>query len=619
VTSSIAHWRRLARVCSTTSLLVLLAVPVCLPLVGPTAQATGPSLTVMPARTEAGDTVTVIGSRHPCPGEIVIRFDKLVVTRLVPEPPDATEYSAVVRVPADVTPFGHEISSWCIVNNDESGRPARATVVVMRPQLYLCAPDCTSPATGLPGDEFVLGIVEPLCEDMTVAWDGASIARVNDEGFEIETRLAVPTDATAGVHTVSTSCESKSDFASVTFEVRAAPTIGSTAPPTTASPTTASPTTASPTTASPTTSPRTSTAPTTAPSSTPPTTATTTPTPPTTTPRGGAPGRTTFAASLAAVEDLSAWKDLVATLGVVTLIVLLIGFPAEIFNSTFERHYDELTAIFARFRPPARWQRSPVLPIVVVGAIAAMLSALVEPGFGLSQQTVALTLGLFVAFIVVTVTFGLPRAWAVKRAVGHQMAFRAYPAALVIALFCALLSRAAHFQPGYVYGIVAAYAVAEQRRVHDRDDGRGVAAGAVAVLAVSLGAWLAWAPVDHYADGHTLGFPALVVDAALAAVFVAGVEAMAFQLLPMQFLDGAALRTWSRGGWRLLFGTALLGLGAVIFRLSGAASRSGDQSTPGVVPMLVLFAAFGAVSLAFWGYFRVRQALRPSLDETGRP
>jgi hypothetical protein len=484
----------------------------------------------------------------------------------------------------------------------------------MRPQLHLCAPDCTSLATGLPGDEFMLGIVEPLCADITVAWNGASIARVHDEGFEIETRLAVPSDATAGVHTVSTSCESKSHFASVTFEVRAAPTTSSTAPPTTAPPTTAPPTTAPPTT-----SPRTTNAPTTAPSSTAPTTPPTTPTPPTDTPRGGTPGRTTFAASLAAVDDLSSWEHLAATLGVVIVIVLLIGFPAEIFNSTFERHYDELTAVFARFRSPARWQRWPVVPIVVVGAIAAVLSALVEPGFGLSQQTVALTLGLFVAFIVVTVTFGLPRAWAVKGAVGQQMAFRAYPAALVIALFCALLSRAAQFHLGYVYGIVAAYAVADQRRVHDREDGRGVAAGAVAVLAVCLGAWLAWAPVDHYADGHTLGFPGLVVDAVLAAVFVAGVEAMAFQLLPMQFLDGAALRTWNRGAWRVLFGTALLGLGAVIFHLSGAASRSDDQSITGVIPMLVLFLAFGAVSLAFWGYFRVRQALWPWLDETGRP
>jgi hypothetical protein len=146
--------------------------------------------------------------------------------------------------------------------------------------------------------------------------------------------------------------------------------------------------------------------------------------------------------------------------------------------------------------------------------------------------------------------------------------------------------------------------------VRERDDGRGVAAGALAVLVISLLAWLAWAPMDHYADGHALTFPALVADATLAAVFVAGVEAMAFQLLPMTFLDGAALRSWSLGAWRALFAAALVGLGCVMFHVSHTGDPEGDHGTPAVVPMVVLFFAFGGVSVGFWSWFRLRDRWR---------
>jgi hypothetical protein len=42
-----------------------------------------------------------------------------------------------------------------------------------------------------------------------------------------------------------------------------------------------------------------------------------------------------------------------------------------------------------------------------------------------------------------------------------------------------------------------------------------------------------------------------VLDAFLACVVVVSVQALAFQLLPLTFLDGHAVSQWSRTAWRV--------------------------------------------------------------------
>jgi len=71
----------------------------------------------------------------------------------------------------------------------------------------------------------------------------------------------------------------------------------------------------------------------------------------------------------------------------------------------------------------------------------------------------------------------------------------AIPAALVLAILCAGLSRTAALEPPYVYGVFAAYLTRWDRGLDRRAKGGVVLVGALATLAVSL---LAWALLEDF-------------------------------------------------------------------------------------------------------------------------
>ena len=75
-------------------------------------------------------------------------------------------------------------------------------------------------------------------------------------------------------------------------------------------------------------------------------------------------------------------------------------------------------------------------------------------------------------------------------------------------------------------------------------------------------------------------------------------------LLPLRFLSGAAVYRWSRLAWALLFGISVF---AFVHLLVGPnTGYLADLSPAALIAALGAFAAFGAFSLLFWGYFRFR-------------
>lgn len=242
---------------STALLFMVLVIPGSIPLLKAQrgtepAQGVEPTLRVEPDRAVRGGMVTVTGEDHDCASEISIHFEGEVVA----EVPARGSSRVEIVIPSGAAPFANEVSSWCLPSSfDDVGieEQAQAVVYVMRPELYVCAPGCSDPATGMPGDEVVLGTVEPLCATVTIAWDSVPIAGFDDERYEVETVIAVPIDATAGTHTVSASCSSGPVFASVPFEVTAPPTTSSSTSSTSTSISTSSTTTSSTTTSSTTT------------------------------------------------------------------------------------------------------------------------------------------------------------------------------------------------------------------------------------------------------------------------------------------------------------------------------------------------------------------------------
>jgi hypothetical protein len=173
----------------------------------------------------------------------------------------------------------------------------------------------------------------------------------------------------------------------------------------------------------------------------------------------------------------------------------------------------------------------------------------------------------------------------------------------VIAALLVLVSRLGNLQPGYLYGIVlGAMFVTE---VSDREEGRETFLGSVWTLAAAVVAWLglAWVRTAGFAED---GFEVTLASTAFAAILVAGLEATAFGLMPLRFMPGYAIYRWNRLGWALLFGLSVFGF---IHILIGPTSGYLAELSPAAfVAALGVFAAFGALSIGTWAYFRLRTA-----------
>ena len=339
---------------------------------------------------------------------------------------------------------------------------------------------------------------------------------------------------------------------------------------------------------------------------------------PTEAPAGAAsPGASlpTFSGSVAGITDVNPDAGAIGgNLLLALLLLLIIGFIGELFNNTVENNYDEISGWFRKgpFRVVRRaFGRIRVNPpgrpgVLLFIALTAFISSFVDPGFGLNLRSVALFLGFLVGLIVVLASFKLPPILARRRRTGELGQLRPLPWALVIAAVFVLTSRLAHLQPGYLYGIVLGAIYVTD--VSDRDEGRETFFGSVWTLVAAVVAWVAlmWLrglglPAD--------GFGVTLLSTAFAATIVAGLEAAAFALMPLRFLPGYVIYRWNRPAWAILWAISLFAfLHILIGPTSGYVS---DLSPEAFTAALGVFAAFGALSIATWLYFRVRQRPEP--------
>ena len=298
----------------------------------------------------------------------------------------------------------------------------------------------------------------------------------------------------------------------------------------------------------------------------------------------------------------------------VALLGLLIVFPAQLFNSTYEENHERIDRRLATLRlrrrrsvaegvaaPPSRARRLSVfLGCVVVGTLMA---GLLDPKFGATTASYALVTGVFVSVLVTVLVVVL--AGRVYRSMSHHESgwyLEAIPSALLVAALCVLVSRLTHFQPGYLYGVLggAVFVAALDRR----SEGRAEVTASVVALVLALVAWVVFEPVAHAATRASAGYPVLALDSLLACLFIGGLEGMLFGLVPLRFLPGARIKNWSWVAWAVL--AAVVGYLFVHVLLMPESGYLGRSTTASVTTTIVLFVAFGLASVLFWGYFRWR-------------
>lgn len=335
--------------------------------------------------------------------------------------------------------------------------------------------------------------------------------------------------------------------------------------------------------------------------------------PPATVPPGGdaTPGPTppTFESSVLGIVDVNADTTAIGgSLLLALLLLLIIGFAGELFNNTVENNYEEISGWFRK--GPLGWLRRMVgklgggrarIGLLAFLGVTALISSFVDPHFGFDLRSLGEFLGFLVGLIVVLASFKLPPMLAHRRKTGELGTLRPLPWALVIAALFVLISRIGNLQPGYLYGIVLGAIFVKD--VPDKEAGRETFYGSLWTLAAAFLAWLAlgWARGLGYDPN---GFGITLLSTAFAAILVAGLEATAFGLMPLRFMPGHTVYKWNRLGWGLLFGLSVF---AFVHLLIGPTSGYVSQLSPqAFTAALGVFAAFGALSIATWGYFRFR-------------
>ncbi|HEY0868914.1 MAG TPA: MarR family winged helix-turn-helix transcriptional regulator, partial [Acidothermaceae bacterium] len=295
----------------------------------------------------------------------------------------------------------------------------------------------------------------------------------------------------------------------------------------------------------------------------------------------------------------------------ITLAAMLaLTFPSQLFNRTFEENYDEILAITRRRfgRPGARTaaeeatrsKRHTIVVFSVVVAAGSLIGSLRDPGFGANTRSVLTFIATGLALLVAAATaYLVGRTYRARVHAGISAQLRALPAGLLVAALCVAVSRIAHFQPGYLYGVVcgAVFAGSLKRR----ELGQLTMVSSLAMLVISVAAWFIWVPVNHAATHHNAFVGVVLLDDVLASIFVAGITGTVISLLPLRFMPGQALYSWHRGVWAATFGVATFGLVEILLRPSTQA-----VTHPGNIAWAtaaVLFIIFGIGSLAFREYF----------------
>lgn len=306
------------------------------------------------------------------------------------------------------------------------------------------------------------------------------------------------------------------------------------------------------------------------------------------------------------------------------VVVLLIVFPSELFNSTFSAHYDEIRAglrrrlAWARRRdddrgtpeggedgaptggehgPPARGWAG----FLGMTAATALLYGLLDPGFGPNRASAVLLIGVGAGVAVSTALSAATTGWLATRRFGRaDYYFRVLPATLLVAAACVALSRLVGFLPGYLYGLVGGISFRQALSATDR--ARTVLASTAVVMVAAVVGWLAHSPVAARVEAGSTSVGWLALESILAGTFVAGVEGLLFALLPLRFLSGHTLITWSRPAWAASYAIAAFAFIHLIARpVSSEGSEVGDWTKA-----LALFLLFGAASVVFWAYWRWR-------------
>lgn len=317
--------------------------------------------------------------------------------------------------------------------------------------------------------------------------------------------------------------------------------------------------------------------------------------------------RSAFVTSLNQPRHVSlSAKSLLTSALVSSLLLLLIAFPSELFNTTLEENYDEVRGWFGLKPRAVATDKKPYrdLRFLALITLGGVVYSFLSPDIGFNTATLALVVGMTVALLVMALVFSVPADLLIHRRTGEWGSVNILPASIVVGAIFVAASRLLHFQPGYLYGVLAGLAF--RSKLDKNAAGQATAGNWGLGLAICLLAWVARVPVSSAAAQPHASAWLFGLEACLAAIFLIGVESLAVAMLPMRFLDGRKVLDWSRVVWAVLLALGFFGVIHVL--LTPGSGYVGHTSSAVRWAVAALYLGFGLMSIAFWAYFRYRPA-----------
>jgi hypothetical protein len=204
---------------------------------------------------------------------------------------------------------------------------------------------------------------------------------------------------------------------------------------------------------------------------------------------------------------------------------------------------------------------------------------------------------------VALVDFGLAASdyFFMRRVYRARGVLRAIPSGLVVGVACVVAAKLVGFEPGYVYGVLAAWVFTVE--TSKEDQGKMAALSTVSMLVLAVACWLIRVPVTGHAAGGAVGWIAL--QTALTGTFLLALESAVISLIPLRFLRGHQIWVWNKKVWAI---TTFITTAVFIHILMTPGSGVIAKSNSSTIAVGVALAFFGVVSTAFWAWFHFRPA-----------
>jgi len=336
-------------------------------------------------------------------------------------------------------------------------------------------------------------------------------------------------------------------------------------------------------------------------------------------PAGGNDSRPDIVRSVPRAGDLSGSLGVILTnilFGGFTLVLMLLS--AEIFNQTIEENEDEIRSWFDRISGPfkgllgligdvgrlitdGRGVAGLLAPIVLL-ALAALLYGLEEPGYGINEQSAVIFISFLAAFAVLTYVYDGGQL-LMTNGFGIPGSIRLFPIGIFVALFCIALTRLLGFQPGIIFGFIAAHTLVAGSAITRDQEGRQILFPALVLLTVCAAAFLLLGPArDLATDNDSIW--AAIPEGVAVGIFVGGLEGTFFQMVPLKFMDGHRLWAWSKPVWLGVTGVATFLFWHILLNAERQSYDALSATTPALA-FLLMGICFGA-TLAVYLFFRIK-------------